>query len=113
MLTIHNRHSAACGIPPAVSTEGADLYIGYFENRHGEQWIFTCDRATREASLRGGDAGWATAHPVRDGQVDGVILAPEETAWLWHRLLGRPGFESGISYHGTGPGRGARAAGGC
>jgi hypothetical protein len=41
MLTIHNRHAAACGIPPAVSTEAADLYIGYFENRHGEQWIFT------------------------------------------------------------------------
>jgi hypothetical protein len=82
MLTIHNRHAAACGIPPAVSTEAADLYIGYFENRHGEQWIFTCDRATGEASLRGGDAGWATAHPVRDGRVDGLNLAPEETAWL-------------------------------
>ena len=82
MLTIHNRHAAACGIPPAVSTEAADLYIGYFENRHGEQWIFTCDRATGEARLRGGDAGWATAHPVRDGRVDGLNLAPEETAWL-------------------------------
>ena len=30
MLTIHNRHSAACGIPTAVSTEAADLCIGYF-----------------------------------------------------------------------------------
>jgi len=57
-------------------------YIGYFENRHGEQWIFTFDRATREARLRGGDAGWATAHPVCDGRVDGLILAPEEIAWL-------------------------------
>ncbi len=27
MLTIHNRHSAACGVPPAVSTEAADLYV--------------------------------------------------------------------------------------
>jgi hypothetical protein len=76
MLTIPNRHSAACGIPPAFRTEAADLYIGYFENRPGEQWIFTFDRATREALLRGGDAGWATAHPVRDGRVDGLILAP-------------------------------------
>ena len=82
MLTIHNRHPAACGIPPDVSTEAADLYIGYFENRYGEQWIFTFDRATRAASLRGGDAGWASAHPVRDGRVDGLILAPEEAAWL-------------------------------
>ena len=63
-------------------TEAADLYIGYFENRSGEQWIFTFDRATREASLRGGEAGWDTAHPVRDGRVDGLILAPEEIAWL-------------------------------
>jgi hypothetical protein len=39
--------SAACGIPPAFSTQAADLYIGYFENRHGEQWIFTFSRATR------------------------------------------------------------------
>ena len=79
----------------------ADLYLGYFEksratwrsslrtarhpgerDRHGEQWIFTFNRATREASLQGGDAGWARAHPVRDGRVDGLILAPEEAAWL-------------------------------
>ena len=82
MLTIHNGHSAARGIPPTVSTEAADLYIGYFENQHGEQWIFICNRATREACLRGGDTGWARAHPVRDGRVDGLILAPEEAAWL-------------------------------
>jgi len=82
MLTIHNHHAAACGIPPAFSTEAADLYIGYFENRNGEQWIFTFNRATREASLRGGDAGCASAHPVRDGWVDGLIRAPEEAARL-------------------------------
>ena len=45
MLTIHNGHSAACGIPPAVSTEAADLSIGYFENRYGEQWIFGSHRS--------------------------------------------------------------------
>jgi hypothetical protein len=56
--------------------------IGYFENRDGEQRILTFDRATREARLRGGDTGRATAHPVRDGRVDGLILAPEEAAWL-------------------------------
>src|SRR5262245_30357822 len=82
LLTIHNHHSAVGGIPPAVSTEAADLYVGYFENRYGEQWIFTLDRATRKAGLRSGDAGWATAHPVRDGRLDGLSLAPEETAWL-------------------------------
>ena len=82
MLTIHNHHAAASGIPPAFTNEAADLYIGYFENRHGEQWIFSFNRATREARLRGGDVGWASPHPVRDGRVDGLILAPEEAAWL-------------------------------
>jgi len=68
MLTIHNRHSAACGIPPAVSTEAADLYIGYFENRYGEQWIFTFDRAMREgASGAGTPAGPPRTRCVTDG----------------------------------------------
>ncbi len=40
------------------------------------------NRVTREASLRGGDVGWASAHPVRDGGVDLLSLAPEEAAWL-------------------------------
>jgi hypothetical protein len=64
------------------SDESPDLYIGYFENRQGEQWVFTFDRATREATLRGGDVDWARAHAVHDGRVDGLILAPEEAAWL-------------------------------
>ena len=47
--------------------------------------------ARREASLRGGDAGWATTHPVRDGRVDGLSLAPEETADIqacWSAMRG-------------------------
>ena len=62
ILTIYNRHTAACGIPPALSSASAELYVGYFANRHGEQWLFTFDRATREALLRGGDADWGRAH---------------------------------------------------
>ncbi len=82
MLTIHNHHAAACGIPPAFSNEAADLYIGYFENRDGEQWIFSFDRGTHEATLRGGDVDWGRVHLGHDGRVDGLILAPEEAAWL-------------------------------
>ena len=62
-------------------------YIGYFANRDGEQWLFAFHRATREAFLRGGDADWGRAHAVHEGRVDGLILAPEEAAWLqacWH-----------------------------
>jgi hypothetical protein len=82
MLTIYNHHTAACGIPPAISNDSAELFIGYFANRDGEQWIFTFNRAPHEAILRGGDADWGRAHTIHDGRVDGLILAPEEAAWL-------------------------------
>jgi hypothetical protein len=65
-----------------VSNESSDLYIGYFENPHGEQWLFSFDRRTREATLRGGDVGWGNAYPVRDGRVAGLILGGQEAAWL-------------------------------
>jgi hypothetical protein len=38
ILTIYNHHTAGCGTPPAFTGKGADVYIGYFENRHGKQW---------------------------------------------------------------------------
>jgi len=82
ILTVHNRHTAHCGTPPAVSNEAATLYVGYFENPFQEQWIFTFDRQTRTATLRGGDVGWETVHVVRDGRVAGLILGREEAAWL-------------------------------
>ena len=82
ILTIYPYHAAACGIPPAFSNEAGDLYIGYFENKYGEQWIFTFNRATREAMLRGGDVDWGSVHAVNDGRVDELTLGPEEAAWL-------------------------------
>jgi hypothetical protein len=82
ILTIYNRHTEACGPPPAVSNESPDVYVGYFENRYGEQWIFTYDRRSGTARLRGGDAHWASTHVVLDGQVDGLILGAGESTWL-------------------------------
>jgi len=62
ILTIHNRHSAVAGVPPAFSNEAGQFYLGYFENRHGQQRLFAFDRVTREAVLRGEDADWGRAH---------------------------------------------------
>lgn len=56
------------------------MYVGYFENRYGEQWIFTYDRRSRTARLRGGDAHWT--HVVLEGEVEGLILGAEESTWL-------------------------------
>jgi hypothetical protein len=82
ILTIYNQHTAHCGIPPALTKASRAVYVGYFENRYGEQWIFTFERTSREACLRGGDVDWGTVHVVRDGRVDGLILGREEAAWL-------------------------------
>ena len=45
----------------------ANVEIGCFQNRHGEQWGFTCDRATREASLCDGDTSQVSCALAMDG----------------------------------------------
>ncbi len=48
----------------------------------GEQWVFTYDRKFRKAELRGGDAGWNTALPVKNGTVEGATIGQIEQLWL-------------------------------
>ena len=82
LLSIRNHHTAPCGDPPIVNEADRDTYIGYFENQFGEQWIFTCNRTTGEAVLRGGDSGWNKAWPVVNGQPEGLTLDRDEKRWL-------------------------------
>ena len=82
VLQIHNHHAAACGDPPIVKSDDPNVYVGYFQNAFGEQWIFTFNRTTSEGQLRGGDIGWNTVHDVRDGKVEDLVLGPDELAWL-------------------------------
>ena len=82
LLKIPNHHAATCGDPPIVNGDESYLYIGYFENEHGEQWIFTRDRKTGLATLRGGDIGWNTAIDVNVGPSSDFILNPRESSWL-------------------------------
>ena len=106
LLRIRNHHSAACGDPPIVSDEDPDIYIGYFENRYGEQWLFTCHRKTRKVELRGGDIGGITVHigqRVSSLAHPGEVLASRTVADLLagssitfsdrgeHELKGLPG----------------------
>ncbi len=74
-MTIDDQHAAACGTSP----ESADRHIGSFGSRYGGRLIFTFDRTTDAASLRGGDADWRN---VRDGRVDGLILTLEDAERL-------------------------------
>jgi hypothetical protein len=82
LFTVSNRHTAACGEPPAVDGDAAGRYVGYFANEYGEQAIYTYDHDTGEATVRMGDAGWQDAYRVRDGQVEGLLLGEAEAMWL-------------------------------
>jgi hypothetical protein len=87
LLRIGNHHAPGCGDPPIINGDDPDLYIGYFENAHGEQWLFTYHRKNKQAEIRGGDAGWNQCFAVRHGKVDGLILSSEESDWpqsCWH-----------------------------
>lgn len=90
MLVIYNRHAPGCGEPPGLDNYMGD-YRSYFENEHGEQWIFVYDRAAGEATLYGGDIGWeepvtmCQPSALEDieimTQID-LVLAPAELTWL-------------------------------
>jgi hypothetical protein len=82
LLRIRNAHSPACGDPPIISSDDPDVYIGYFENADGEQWIFTFHRKTKQAELRGGDTGWNTLYQVENAEGPHLVLSREELEWL-------------------------------
>ncbi len=83
-LKIPNHHIESCGEPPMINGDDENVYIGYFENKYREQWVFTYDRRTKHGELRGGDVDWSTVFAVEDdGTVSDLILSPEE--WLWLR----------------------------
>ena len=82
LLRVQNRHTGSCNDPPIVSNDDPDVYIGYFENPFGEQWIFSFDRKSGKALIRGGDAGWNTTFPVQDGEAVGLNLGAAELLWL-------------------------------
>jgi hypothetical protein len=87
LLTIRNHHTAAYGDPPIVDGEAGKRYIGYFENPQGEQWIFTYDRETGTATLRGGDVGWNNQYDVTDGGAGDLVRGRAEQPWLQACLL--------------------------
>ena len=59
VFAAHNKHDPRCGQPPELrNIANPGLYYGYFENRFGEQFVFTFDRATGTGTVSGGDLGW-------------------------------------------------------
>ena len=59
VFSAHDTHHERCGAPPRLrNTDNPGLYYGYFENRYGEQLVFTFDRATGTGTVSGGDLSW-------------------------------------------------------
>ena len=81
LLTISNQHSKHSGEPPRFTNEDPNVYIGYFANRYGEQWVFVYDRNKGAGTLCGGDVGWDKPLTVENGTVD-VMLNNSEKLWL-------------------------------
>jgi hypothetical protein len=77
-----NAHVPECGIPPCTRNDNPQQYYGYFENKYGEQWVFTFDREKERGTLQGGDTGWDDTFEVIEGSVSNLILGADERDWL-------------------------------
>jgi hypothetical protein len=92
LLSIINKHIKESGDPPFTNNDDENIYIGYFENPYGEQWVFTYNRQTKNAVLRGGDVGWAAQFNLVDGAATGLVLGQAESLWLaacWYAVTGK------------------------
>jgi len=65
IFSVTNRHTDACGTPPAVDDSEPNRYLGYFQNEHGEQAIFVYDRIDVVGSPRLTVAGRIAPEPPR------------------------------------------------
>jgi hypothetical protein len=81
VFVAHNNHDERCGPPPRLrNTDNSGLYYGYFENRYGEQFVFTFDRATRTGTVSGGDLGWDDPKAFALGLLDEVFRSTRNVA---------------------------------
>jgi len=82
LFEVSNHHSTSCGKPPFIDGDAPGKHFSYFVNEHGEQAVYCYDYETGEATLWMGDGGWETAHPVVNGEVDGLLMTKPELLWL-------------------------------
>ncbi len=82
LFRVSNKHVPDSGTPPQFDGDTENRYYGYFQNTFGEQLIFEYDRASKEARLWHGDAGWDKPNPVIDGSAPNLVLAEDESSWL-------------------------------
>jgi hypothetical protein len=81
VFAAYNTHHERCGAPPRLrNTDNTGLYYGYFENRYGEQFVFTFDRATGAGTVSGGDLGWGDPKAFTRGLLDEALRSTQDLA---------------------------------
>jgi hypothetical protein len=81
VFAAHNLHHERCGKPPRLrNVDNLGLYYGYFENRHGEQFVFTFDRATGTGTVSGGDLGWGESKTFTLSLLDEALRSARDLA---------------------------------
>jgi hypothetical protein len=81
VFAAHNNHDPRCGTSPHLrNTDNPGLYYGYFENRYGEQFVFTFDRATVAGIVSGGDLGWGDPQTFTLGLVGEALRSTRDLA---------------------------------
>ena len=91
LLRVRNHHATAA---PAIE-ERPGRYLGYFENKFGEQLVFVHEDGEVDAAVFHGDVGWEPRR-VRDAsglpEIGDLVLNEEEHAFLiacWIATAGR------------------------
>ena len=81
VFAAHNNHDERCGRPPRLrNTDNPGLYYGYFENRYGEQFVFTFDPGTQTGMVSGGDLGWGDPKAFTLGLLDEALRSTRDLA---------------------------------
>ena len=103
LLEIDNAHAESCGAAPDF--DAAQHYLSYFENSHGEQWVFCGDRSTQGdgphvAWLWGGDINWTNRQELSwEDPAPDLSLNEAERHWLiacWIAFASSKGGEAVI-----------------
>jgi hypothetical protein len=81
VFAAYNMHSENCGPPPGRrNPANPSLYYGYYENRYGEQFVFTYDPAGQAGTIEGGDLEWGNTKTFTLGLLKQALHATQALA---------------------------------
>lgn len=95
ILSISNNHTNAFPYKTLLVPSDKARYVGYYQNDHGEQWVFIYGKEYGGGLLIGGDLGWDTVVPLGNGAVpinQQVSLSQGEQLWLYSCWMASDGF---------------------